>query len=152
MIDKKEKIIAIVITLLMHFIIISILFQSIFRDRPKRYQGSVEIVRLVPKQSTKTDNHLKKLYNGQGIVDNTACKNGERYLGIGIIYSGKDDIIVVAPGYPAYDAGVQVNDHIIDLYDTEDGYTSMLVLRHGQAISFYMRETYVCSKNGHLGV
>jgi hypothetical protein len=144
---KKGRVVAIVITLLMHIFIISILLQPIFREKHKKRYENIQEVHLIPNQSTKIDTHIKRPDGKQSISDDSTCKHGQRYRGVGFIYLG-NVIRIVPPGYPAYDAGLHPSDIIIDMSDPDgDGYEDIIIQRNDKVLHFHIRVTYICFRN-----
>ena len=82
------------------------------------------------------------------------CKDHHWYGGVGVQHSGGPSVYVqitdCPPGYPAYEAGVRVNDILLnpnDLRGEPGTPVTIMVERRGETMVFKTKRTKICTED-----
>lgn len=110
-------------------------------------------IKLLPPKDLHQENKTAQIQgNGKGyrVINKTICAGqNEKFRGIGIKVSFGSEIIIEAPEqYPAYKAGLRLNDRVISMSVKDDtvDFEQITVERSGQVLNFKILKDTVCYK------
>jgi membrane-associated protease RseP (regulator of RpoE activity) len=156
MIDRKDKILGIMGSILVHLVILisiirapeSIPTRRLPLDEPESIQ-----ITLIPMPSvteSKADNSDADLAATYPTDSSICAGQNKTYVGVGFIMSFGSDLIIHIPEfYPAYKAGMRLGDFILNPYEPIiNGWIDFDVLRHTEKLHFHIKADNICFNEG----
>jgi hypothetical protein len=151
--------VAILISIVLHVLVLLIAQPKkilVLNEQTSKRSATKDVpikIKLLPPKDLHQENKTAQIQgNGKGyrVINKTICAGqNEQFRGIGIKVSFGSEIIIEAPEqYPAYKAGLRLNDVVLSMSDKDDtaDFEQITVQRSGQVLNFKILKDTVCYK------
>ena len=156
--DRRNKIIGLIISILIHIaILLPFLISSngikVHKPKPPPDEPhSIELT-LLPMATAEDPKLTSDKSNKKATypTDTKICAGRDKtYVGIGFVINfGSDMIIHIPEFYPAYKAGMRLGDLILNPYEVPvNGWIDYDVMRHTERLHFHVKVDNICYNEG----
>ena len=146
-----KRIIGIITSISIHLIVFLLLMRhfpllNVNTTKAQSKTGEVEVT-FIPSNQSDITVFNSKSGKFSASIDQEICKDKDKnYIGIGLTYASSK-VISVPIFYPAYKAGIRVDDVFLDFKDTKDGYVEVIVKREFDVLKFRIKTEKICYKD-----